>query len=117
MRTALQRNSHRIAVFCLLLMTIFTLEAQTYLTDVYQPTEERNYKAYPTKGDGVIQIAISKYKGVFTLGSGRGGLISSNTPGYVVFDIPAGYEKMSFIVGPNAPNAATDKYNCILTIL
>ena len=100
----------------LLLVESVGMQAQTYLTDVYQPKEQRHYKAYPTKGEGVMQIAIYKYKGGFTLGSGRGGFISANTPGYVVFDIPAGYEKMSFVVGPDAPGAATDKYNCILTI-
>ena len=116
MRTALQKNYAIIIALYLLLAASSIVSAQTYLTDVYQPTEERHYKAYPTKGDGVMQIAIYKYKGGFTLGSGRGGFISANTPGYVIFDLPAGYEKMSFIVGPDAPNAATDKYNCILTI-
>jgi len=103
-------------LLALLVLTVLPVQAQTYLTDVYKPTEEQHYKAYPTKGDGVMQIAVYKYKGGFTLGSGRGGFISSNTPGYVVFEIPAGYEKMSFVMGPDAPNGATDKYNCILTI-
>ena len=30
-------------------LPMLTAQAQTYLTDVYQPTEERHYKAYPTQ--------------------------------------------------------------------
>ena len=100
----------------LLLVVVHGVWAQTYLTDVYKPTESQHYKAYPTTGDGIMQIAVYKYKGGFTLGSGRGGLVSSNTPGYVVFDLPAGYDKLSFVVGPDSPNSASDKYNAILTV-
>jgi len=109
-------RGHQFALLLLLLLTTAAAEAQTYLTDVYQPTEQNQYKAYPTKGTGVMEIATYKYKGGFTLGSGRGGLISSNQPGFVVFDLPAGYEKMSFVLGPHRPNAASDKYNIILTV-
>ena len=100
----------------LLLMVVHGVWAQTYLTDAYKPTESQHYKAYPTTGDGIMQIAVYKYKGGFTLGSGRGGLVSSNTPGYVVFDLPAGYDKLSFVVGPDSPNSASDKYNAIVTV-
>ena len=61
-----------------MLVVTSTTQAQTYLTDTHKPTEERHYKAFPTKGDGVMQIAKFKYKGGFTLGSGRGGLISAD---------------------------------------
>ncbi|MBO7629061.1 MAG: hypothetical protein J6S87_03830, partial [Bacteroidales bacterium] len=79
----------KVMLATLLLVAVQCVWAQTYLTDTYKPTESQHYKAYPTTGDGIMQIAVYKYKGGFTLGSGRGGLVSSNTPGYVVFDLPA----------------------------
>ncbi|MBR1681835.1 MAG: NPCBM/NEW2 domain-containing protein [Bacteroidaceae bacterium] len=112
----LLKTGTQITLVALCLLTTLAAQAQTYLTDAFKPTEERGYRAYPTKGDGVMEIAIYKYKGGFTLSSGRGGLISSNTPGYAVFDIPAGYEKISFVVGPDSPNSASDEHNCIFTL-
>ena len=31
-------------------------------------------------------------------------------------DLPAGYDKLSFVVGPDSPNSASDKYNAIVTV-
>jgi hypothetical protein len=114
----MQKRNTKVTVFFIALMILMASGAwaQTYLTDAYKPTDSQHYKAYPTNGDGIMQIAVYKYKGGFTLGSGRGGLISSNTPGFVVFDLPAGYDKLSFVVGPDSPNSASDEYNAILTV-
>ena len=106
----------RIGSLLAVLLLIVAAQAQTYLTDVHKPTEELHYKAYPTKGDGIMQIAKFKYKGGFTLGSGRGGLISSNTPGYVTFQLNGSYDKISFVVGPDSPRGAGDENNCIVTM-
>lgn len=106
----------RLAALAVVVLVAVATQAQTYLTDVLQPTEERHYKAYPTKGTCVMKIATYKYKGGFTLGSGRGGLISSNTPGYAIFQLDGSYDKISFVVGPDDPRGASDKYNCIVTM-
>ncbi len=112
----LLKTNMRMSLVALCLLLTGAAQAQTYLTDVFKPTEERNYKAYPTKGDGIMQIAKFKYKGGFTLGSGRGGLISSNTPGYVIFNLNGSYDKISFVVGPSSPRGASDEGNCIVTM-
>lgn len=112
----LPKTSTRVSLMVLCLLLTLTIQAQTYLTDTHKPIEERHYKAFPTKGDGVMQIAKFKYKGGFTLGSGRGGFISSNTPGYVTFQLNGNYDKISFVVGPDGPRGATDEYNCIVTM-
>ena len=112
----MKNTNAKVMLVTLLFMAVQCVWAQTYLTDTYKPSESQHYKAYPTTGDEVMLIAVYKYKGGFTLGSGRGGLVSSNTPGYVVFDLPAGYDKLSFVVGPDSPNSASDKYNAILTV-
>lgn len=112
----LPKTSTKWSLLALCLLMTLAAQAQTYLTDTHKPTEERHYKAFPTKGDGIMQIAKFKYKGGFTLGSGRGGLISSNTPGYVTFQLNGSYDKISFVVGPDGPRGATDEYNCIVTM-
>jgi hypothetical protein len=49
--------------------------------------------------------------------SGRAGLIASNQPGFIVFDLPQGYEKMSFVLGPLGDSYLhSDENNAILTI-
>ena len=83
---------------------------------MYKPTDSYLYKAYPTKGSDVMKIAIYKYKGGFTLQSGKGGLISGTKAGFVVFDLNESYDKISFVVGPDNPNSASDEYNVILTM-
>ena len=108
-------NKKSILLFLLLAIAIAS-KAQTYLTDVYKPTDSYLYKAYPTKGSDVMKIAIYKYKGGFTLQSGKGGLISGTKAGFVVFDLNESYDKISFVVGPDNPNSASDEYNVILTM-
>lgn len=108
-------NKKSILLFLLLAIAIAS-KAQTYLTDVYKPTDSYLYKAYPTKGSDVMKIAIYKYKGGFTLLSGKGGLISGTKAGFVVFDLNESYDKISFVVGPDNPNSASDEYNVILTM-
>lgn len=108
-------NKKSILLFLLLAIAIAS-KAQTYLTDVYKPTDSYLYKAYPTKGSDVMKIAIYKYKGGFTLQSGKGGLISGTKAGFVVFNLNESYDKISFVVGPDNPNSASDEYNVILTM-
>ena len=108
-------NKKAIILF-LLLAFVMVSRAQTYLTDVYKPTDSYLYKAYPTKGSDIMKIAVYKYKGGFTLQSGKGGLIAGNKAGFAVFDLNESYDKISFVVGPDNPNSASDEYNVILTM-
>ena len=108
----------------LLLISIFLVfngvtNAQTYLTDVYQPTDSYLYEAYPTKGSQNLKIAIYSYKGGFSLKTGKGGLIDGTKTGYVEFSLKGAYSKLSFVVGPGgkySPNSASDGRDVILTI-
>ncbi len=93
--------------------------AQTYLTDSYQPTDSYLYEAYPTKGSQNLKIAIYNYKGGFALNSGKGGLISGTKTGFVEFSLKGAYSKLSFVVGPGgrwSPNSGGDGTDVILTI-
>ena len=88
--------------------------AQTYLTDVYQPTESYHYTPYPTKGKDVMEIADFKYKGGFSLGYWRQGADSKVT--FAQFDLDGKYDKLSFVVGPINRFAAGDESNSFIAI-
>lgn len=113
----------QISRFLLLISMLLVLDglanAQTYLTDSYQPTDSYLYEAYPTKGSQNLKIAIYNYKGGFALNSGKGGLISGTKTGYVEFSLKGAYSKLSFVVGPGgkcSPNSGGDGSDVILTI-
>lgn len=99
-----------------LLTTVITSRAQTYLTDVYKPTESFLYEAYPTKGSEVMIIANYKYKGGFAIESGKHGLIAEKKSGFAVFDLKDSYDKMSFVVGPYNPKGAGEGEYVILNM-
>ena len=114
---------NQISRFLLLISILFVINglanAQTYLTDVYQPTDSYLYEAYTTKGSQNLKIAIYNYKGGFSLKSGKGGLIDGTKTGYVEFSMKGAYSKLSFVVGPGgkySPNSASDGRDVILTI-
>lgn len=86
-----------------LIMLVFNnvAKAQTYLTDVYKPTDSYLYDAYPSKGDATMAIGRYPYKGGFTIRTGKSNiLIATDKPGYAVFHLKGAYEKMSFVMGP-----------------
>ena len=107
----------RTALLTALLLVVLGSQAQTYLADKYKPTEERHYKGYARSANKTVCVSSFSYGNGFTLGSGRGGLISSNTPGYAVFNLPVSYQKLSFVLGPQCDSfQKTDQRNAILTI-
>lgn len=95
-------------------LTMLTAQAQTYLTDVFQPTESGQYKAYPTKGDDAMDIATYKYKGGFSLGSWMHGRNDMAT--FAQFDLNGNYEKISFVIGPSNWFTNSDKGNSLIAI-
>ncbi|MBQ0054186.1 MAG: NPCBM/NEW2 domain-containing protein [Bacteroidales bacterium] len=104
-----------ILILLMLLGAFFELDAQINMAEVLKPVESNRYKAYSTK-DTPVNVSSFNYAGGFTIASGRGGLISSGDAGFAVFKLGGAYSKMSFVLGPERPNSASDKYYVIVTI-
>ena len=112
---ALRQLYKYVVLLFLLLTTVASGLAQTYLTDVYKPTAEYHYQAYPTKGSDVMEIADFKYKGGFTLGYwGRG--VDGKELTCAQFNLDGKYDKLSFVVGPINRFAAGDESNSLIAV-
>lgn len=114
MRNILQQTLRFAALLTLMLTTALTGSAQTYLTDVFQPTESGQYEAFPTKGDKAMDISTYKYKGGFSLGSWKYG--RHDQPTFAQFDLGGNYEKISFVIGPSNWFTNSDKGNALIAI-
>ena len=100
-----------------MLLIVTTSQAQTYVIDKLRPSSERHYGTYSSKKGEEMVVGGYNYSNGFSMRSGRAGFIASNQPGFIVFDLPAGYEKMSFILGPLGDSYQhSDENNAILTI-
>ena len=101
----------------ILLLSAVAAQAQTYVIDKLKPSSERHYSTYSSKKGEEMVVGGYHYSNGFIMRSGRAGLIASNQPGFIVFDLPQGYDKMSFILGPLGDSYLhSDENNGILTI-
>lgn len=106
-----------LTVLWLCLYNLLPLSAQTYVIDKMTPSSERHYGTYFSKKGEEMVVGGYHYSNGFIMRSGRAGLIASNQPGFIVFDLPQGYEKMSFVLGPLGDSYLhSDENNAILTI-
>lgn len=94
-----------------------SLQAQTLLTDAYKPSNNYNCKIYTSNAGLSFKVSSFAYKNGIALKSNNAGLISSGGPGATVtYNVKKAYGKISFIIGPESPNSANDKYSGILTV-
>lgn len=96
-----------LAALCAALTAIY---AQTSLLGTYKATETSKYRTENCRISGM------KLSSAFTLGSPEGGLISDNVKGTASFNIGGGYEKITFVVGPNSSGEAPLSDNSLVTV-
>ena len=95
------------AALCAALTAIY---AQTSLLGTYKAAETSKYRTENCRISGM------KLSSAFTLGSPEGGLISDNVKGTASFNIGGGYEKITFVVGPNSSGEAPLSDNSLVTV-
>ena len=107
----------RILLTTALVLATMRMQAQTYVIDVLKPTQEVDYKTYASKKGEEVVVGGYSYSNGFSLGSGRNGFMASGKNGLIVFDLPAGYEKLSFVLGPQGNSFQhSDEHNGILVV-
>ena len=117
MRNSDRQQAHRLLTLVVLLMTAIGMAGQTYVIDKLTPSSERHYTTYSSKKGEEMVTGGYHYSNGFAMRSGRAGFIASNQPGFIVFDLPQGYDKMSFVLGPLGDSFQhSDENNAILTI-
>lgn len=99
-----------ICTLFLVTSALTSLFAQTSLTGAFKALETSKYST------GNPYLSGYSPSSAFALGSPSGGLISDGIKGSVTFNINGGYEKLSFIVGPNTSGAGSLSANSIVTI-
>ena len=110
-------TARRLLLPFLMLLTAATVQSQTYVIDKLKPSSERHYSTYSSKKNEFMTLGGYDYSNGFIMRSGRAGFIASNQPGFIVFDLPSGYEKMSFVLGPLGDSYLhSDENNAILVI-
>lgn len=113
----MKQQTRRIGAILFLLLTVTILQAQTYVIDKLKPSSERHYSTYSSKKKEEMLVSKYSYSNGFSMRSGRAGLIASNQAGFIVFDLPPGYDKMSFVLGPLSDSYLhSDENNAILVI-
>ena len=99
-----------ICTLFLVTSALTSLFAQTSLTGAFKALETSKYST------GNPYLSGFSPSSAFALGAPSGGLISDGIKGSVTFNINGGYEKLSFIVGPNTGGEGSLSANSIVTI-
>lgn len=110
-------NKRLLAFITGCLFALLPVPAQTYVIEKLKPSSERHYSTYSSKKEEDMVVGGYHYSNGFIMRSGRAGLVASNQPGFIVFDLPQGYEKMSFVLGPLGDSYQhSDENNAIVTV-
>lgn len=106
----------RLIITLLLLCSTLSLTAQTVLGTQLQPKESVQYVHFPSNSFPSSRIACYTFKDGFFINGPKAGLIGSDNAGIALFNLGGAYSRLTFALGPNMPNSASDGEYCIITI-
>ena len=107
---------HIFSLAIILLCSALSLTAQTVLGTQLQPKESAQYTHFPNPSNPSSRIAAYTFKDGFYINGPKAGLISSDAPGVALFNLGGAYSRLTFVLGPNMPNSASDGQYCIITV-